>query len=173
MARFFSILVAASLMLTACERKVEFARTPLAEKPRHHAVVEVASVTDGDTFRARLRDKSTVPIRLQGLDCPEVQRNSKCRSIEEKGGPTCDEQIEMGHEATRVALELLAAGSRVTLESAKRHGILPTGGFGRRLAYVRLADGRDFGLEMIRRTACKDFGYRYPHPRSEEYKRAE
>lgn len=146
---------------------------PLAARPVHQAIVEVASVTDGDTFRARLRDGSTVAIRLQGLDCPEVQRNSTCKTIEKKGGMMCDRQIELGHEATGVAIELLPQGSRVTLESAEGEGMLPTGGFGRRLAYVRLPDGRDFGLAMIEKTECKDFGERYPHPRMEAYRRVQ
>ena len=42
--------------------------------------------------------------------------------------------------------------------------------FGRRLAYVRLPDGQDYGMLMIREGRCEDFGWKYPHPRSGTYR---
>lgn len=170
----FSLCVFLSVtLLVGCDRtRRPLESMPLAETPVHGAVVEVASVTDGDTFRARYRDGSTQPVRLQGLDCPEVRRNSTCRRIEKEGGLTCEQQLELGHQASDVARELLPEKSRVVLESAEGEGPLPRGGFGRSLAYARLPDGRDFGEVMVRRTECVDFE-KYPHPRSKIYKAAQ
>ncbi len=38
---------------------------------------------------------------------------------------------------------------------------------------MRLDDGRDYGLVMVRGGHCEDFGWKYPHPRSKEYMKAQ
>ncbi|MFH1177693.1 MAG: thermonuclease family protein, partial [Acidobacteriota bacterium] len=45
--------------------------------------------------------------------------------------------------------------------------------FDRPLRYVRLADGRDFGLVMIQEGFCADYGWKYTHPRGAEYAKAQ
>ncbi len=45
--------------------------------------------------------------------------------------------------------------------------------YNRVLAYIRLDDGRDFGLVLVTDGLCEDFSWKYPHPRSAEYLRAQ
>ena len=38
---------------------------------------------------------------------------------------------------------------------------------------VRMADGRDFGLVMVQEGLCEDFGWKYPHRKGKEYRKAQ
>ncbi len=71
--------------------------------------------------------------------------------------------------ASKAAAKLLKK-KRITLECGKR---CKKDRYGRLLRYVRMEDGRDFGLEMIRMGLCEDFGFKYPHVRGREYLRVQ
>ncbi|MBN2496000.1 MAG: thermonuclease family protein [Deltaproteobacteria bacterium] len=139
----------------------------LGDARRQRAVVE--KVHDGDTIRVRLLSGGggLLKVRLRGIDCPESRHNAKCERDADRGRRGCDWQVPRGEAATRRAVELLE-GRTVQLEC---DGPCRKGSFGRALRYVRLEDGRDFGLEMIRDGFCEDFSFRYPHPRGQQYLR--
>lgn len=134
---------------------------------------KVIRVADGDTFTACLvgPQKGRVKIRVLGIDCPESHINAKCKREEKNGGQSCKEQIPKGKKATLIAKNLLL-GKTIQLESAKGDGSFERGYFGRLLSYVRMTDGRDFGLTMVSQGGCEDFGWKYPHPRSGKYQAA-
>ncbi|MBN1258378.1 thermonuclease family protein [Candidatus Peregrinibacteria bacterium] len=128
---------------------------------------KVTKITDGDTFKVEYAGVG-IPdtIRVKGIDCPESKANKKCKR---DGETACSLQIPKGKKATERAKTLLD-GQTIVLE--------PPGKFerdqnNRLLSYVRLKDGRDFGLVLIREGLCRDFGFRYPHPRAAEYRKAE
>lgn len=123
----------------------------------------VVRVTDGDTFTVKTSEGED-KIRVLGIDCPESSHNAKCERDGKQGRASCDVQVPRGVDAKRVAQNLVE-GKSVTLE-----GPFSRDPFGRRLAYVRLADGRDYGLLMVREGRCEDFGWKYPHPRSAAYR---
>jgi endonuclease YncB( thermonuclease family) len=134
------------------------------------ALARVERVVDGDTVEVRLLDGGgRLTVRLLGIDCPESRPNDKCRRAGRRGGRGCDWQVPRGRRAGRMAREILER-RRVRLECGRR---CRRGGYGRALRYLRLEDGRDFGLEMVRRGLCRDYGHRYPHPRGQRYRRAE
>jgi endonuclease YncB( thermonuclease family) len=129
-------------------------------------------VSDGDTLLVVLPDGQKAAIRVLGIDCPESKRNSKCERDGKEGRPGCDAQVPLGKAATKHAISL-AKGRTVTVETRDGAGATENDAYGRALAYVRLPDGRDFGLVMVREAKCRDFGWRYPHPRMGEYTAAE
>lgn len=134
------------------------------------ALARVVRVVDGDTVEVRLLDGGgRLTVRLLGIDCPESRPNDKCRRAGRRSGRGCDWQIPHGRRAGRLAHEILER-RQVRLECGRR---CRRGGYGRALRYLRLEDGRDFGLEMVRRGLCRDYGHRYPHPRGQRYRRAE
>ena len=137
----------------------------------HKAHVE--RVYDGDTIKVRLLPQGRkLKVRLLGIDCPESHHNRKCERDGRQGRKGCDQQIPLGKKATKRAKELLD-GNNVKLESKKRDGKFKLDVFGRLLAYIRMADGRDFGLVMVKEGLCEDFGWKYPHPRGKEYRKAQ
>ena len=80
-------------------------------------------------------------------------------------------QPPVGMKAAKRAQALIDE-TRVTLEAARADG-KPEWTWDRLLAYVRMADGRDFGLVMVQEGLCEDFGWKYPHKRGTEYKKAQ
>lgn len=142
---------------------------PTPKKPakpplRHMDRVYVVKVKDGDTLRAR-KGEHFYDVRVQGIDCPESKKNGKCMKAGEKA---CETQIPKGRAAGRHAAKILKQ-KVVTLEATQGQGELERGYYRRPLAYVRLGDGSDFGLRMVVETACRDYGHKYPHPRSAQY----
>lgn len=127
--------------------------------------VTITRVADGDTFTVR-DARGEEKVRVLGIDCPESARNAKCERDGRQGRHDCDWQVPRGVEAKRIARALLD-GQAVTLE-----GPFSRDPFGRLLAYVRMADGQDYGLKMVREGRCEDFGWKYPHPRSAQYRSA-
>src|SRR4051812_22112700 len=123
--------------------------------------VKVERVVDGDTFHVVTPDGDDVTIRVLGIDCPESRRVKKCGSYRPR--LSCEDEIKIGKAATVAARKLLN-GARVALEGNKKKDV-----FGRTLSYVRLPDGRDFGLVMIEGGYCRDWSDKYPHPRMREY----
>ncbi len=145
-------------------------------KPRGHrqarpgipdgALAEVARVVDGDTLVVRLVDGGAkATVRVLGIDCPESRWNNKCERDGNQGRHGCKWQVPRGLAASRMAKQILR-GRIVRLACGKKCG---RGGYGRALRYVELEDGRDFGLEMIRRGLCEDYSFKYPHPRQSAY----
>ncbi len=130
--------------------------------------VQVDWVSDGDTVLVRLPDGAKAAIRVLGIDCPESKRNAKCARDGREGRLDCDAQVPLGKAATKYAISLVK-GRSVTVETRDGTGATENDAYGRALAYLRLEDGRDFGLLMVREAKCSDFGWRYPHPRMDEY----
>jgi endonuclease YncB( thermonuclease family) len=127
-------------------------------------------VDDGDTIKVRLLpsgEKQTV--RIQGIDCPESHVNAKCKRGPKEGRHDCAWQVPRGLKASKRAAELMKQKT-VYLECA---GKCTKVRYGRDLRYVRLEDGRDFGLIMIKEGLCEDYGWKYPHPRGGEYKKVQ
>ena len=89
-------------------------------------VVEVASITDGDTFRTTDDER----VRFIGIDTPELQ-GDECFAV----------------AATEHLTELIPPGTEVRLV----HDVDPEDRFERTLAYVeRVSDDLDVGLAMAR-----------------------
>jgi len=134
----------------------------------------VQKVLDGDTLVVRPLGGETreLRVRILGIDCPESHKNPKCRREGNEEGESCAEQIPDGLRAARRVSELID-GTVVRLESGAKAGDFDTGGYGRVLAYIRMEDGRDLGKLLIGEDHCRDYGTKYPHPRHEEYERAQ
>ena len=101
--------------------------------------VGVVSVLDGDTLLVA-RGGSTFKIRLRGVDTPELNSDSEAPP-------------EAYAEDAR-SFTLQSAGLQVGLEYDEACEPNPTpvcvDPFGRSLAYVRLSNGEDLGLELVR-----------------------
>lgn len=132
-------------------------------KLRHGQKAYVEKVIDGDTLKVRVGEHR-YSLRIQGIDCPESKPNAKCKRDVDNA---CEAQIPKGRDASKFAAKLVKQKT-VTLEATSGEGELDHGRYGRPLAYVRLDDGRDFGLEMVKH-GCADYGWKYPHPRSAQY----
>ena len=85
----------------------------------------MTKVTDGDTIRV----SGIGPVRLIGIDTPEVYGEAEC----------------FGREASAFAESLLPLGTRVRY----RVGVEDRDRYGRLLAYVWLPDGRMLNRVMI------------------------
>jgi endonuclease YncB( thermonuclease family) len=92
----------------------------------------VQSVTDGDTIRLSQPFMGTTSVRMLNIDAPELN-----------GGT----QEPWAAEARRTLIELLPAGTPVTLETERTI----TDAFGRLLAHVvRTEDGVNVNVEQVR-----------------------
>jgi micrococcal nuclease len=109
--------------------------------------VSVVRVIDGDTVDVQLPDSTTERIRLIGIDTPEV--------VDPRKPVQC-----YGREASAHAHELLD-GQSVSLELDASQGERDV--FGRLLAYVWLADGRNFGEVMIADGYAHEYTYDQPY----------
>jgi len=136
-----------------------------ADEGVEREVGTITKVSDGDTFHVQTA-AGEIKVRVLGIDCPESSHNAKCERDGRQGRDSCDVQVPRGVAAKRRAADLLD-GRKVTLE-----GPFSRDPFGRRLAYIRMADGQDYGLLMIREGRCEDFGWKYPHPRGTAYRAA-
>lgn len=128
-------------------------------------------IDDGDTFKATvLNSRETIKVRVLGIDCPESSANSKC--IRENGSKAACEKNEvlLGKKALHEGINRLK-GQTVGLQTPA--GTQSKDHYGRTLAYVQTEGGSDYGLHMIQKGFCEDFGYRYPHPRQPEYEAAQ
>lgn len=134
---------------------------------------KVQWVIDGDTFKVcpdgnSCNRNEQISIRLQGLECPE----SSQQACDRKPDADCDDWIPLGKKAKKYAIKKLK-NQKVNLVPTGPGGHFKTGGYNRPLAYVGMPDGTDYGLHMIKKGLCQDFSYRYPHPRSAQYKKAQ
>jgi micrococcal nuclease len=111
---------------------------------------KVTRVVDGDTIRVHYARKND-RVRLIGIDSPEL---GSCYAL--------DATITARH---------LVGGRKVRLlgdmSQAKRDR------YGRLLAYVRLSNGRDLGLELVRAGAAAVYIYDKPFAKLPEYITAE
>lgn len=104
--------------------------------------VRVVEVIDGDTFRVRLPGGDLERVRVVGIDTPEIT----------SGSPDC-----WGPEAAAAARRLLPPQTRVEL--ATDPGQEEYDRYGRRLAFVNIIDGPNFGQTMIERGHARDATY--------------
>ena len=125
---FSHLVLASGLLLVACGSEDD---RPAAGSDRH---ARVTKVTDGDTIRLG----ELGPVRLIGVDTPEVYGGSEC----------------FGREASDFARRLLPLGTRVRY----RVGVDERDPYGRLLAYVWLPDGRMLNRVLVER------GYAQPLP---------
>jgi micrococcal nuclease len=110
----------------------------------------VVHVVDGDTIDVRLT-RSRERVRVLGIDTPEAG--------------TC-----LARQAARETRGLVL-GRRVELRGDDSQPDRDR--FGRRLAYVRLPDGRDLGFQLIAHGLARAFVVGEPFDRLETYRRAE
>jgi len=94
----------------------------------------IVRVVDGDTVNVRLRSGDETPVRLIGIDTPEVYPGIEC------GGP----------QASLSLKRLLPLGTRVRLVSDPTQDRVDR--YGRILRYViKVSDGRDMNEAQVRR----------------------
>jgi len=120
----------------------------------HGKRFEVMRVIDGDTIELRIpdRDRATTRVRLWGVGTPELNLDS-------------DEPPEPGAAAASDFTRESTQGTTVLLE-LQRHQT--RGKYGRLLAYVHLADGRDLNAELIERGYARSDD-RWAHDRVQAY----
>ncbi|MET0864669.1 MAG: thermonuclease family protein [Nakamurella sp.] len=113
----------------------------------------VLSVADGDTITVGI-DGARQRIRLIGIDAPEVS-----------GTPEC-----FGDDASVYAKGILT-GTSVGLVPDPTQDDQDR--FGRLLRYVQLADGTDFGAQLIQLGYAQEYTYDKPYQRQDAYRTAE
>lgn len=111
----------------------------------------VIHVFDGDTVEVRLDTGVTERVRLIGINAPE------------RGACYADR--------ARAAARSLAKDRRVVLRGDATQDMRDR--YGRLLAYVWLADGRDLGYRLIAGGFGKVYVYRVPFERLSAYREAE
>lgn len=139
----------------------------------HKQKVYVEHVIDGDTFWARLgrRRQHRIKIRILGIDAPESSRNAKVVEDAKRKGSSVTAQIRVGNSAKKRVKQLIES-HHVILESPNK-GSIKKDVYGRYLAYVRLKNKGDLGLLLIKEGLAEDFGWKYPHPRKNDYQKAQ
>jgi len=165
-------LIAMLPILAACDMPSTSeaqSKTVTAEEQRK----KVKWVIDGDTFKVcdegdTCKRNEQISIRIKGLECPE-SRKQACKN---KPDADCEDFIPQGKKAKKVAIKTLK-NQMVTLQATGSDGKFESGGKGRKLAFVKMPDGSDFGLTMIEKGLCYDYNFRYPHDRHAEYTAAQ
>jgi micrococcal nuclease len=118
---------------------------------------EVTSVTDGDTIKVLINDK-TETIRLVNMNTPET--------VDPRRPVEC-----MGKEASE-RMSQLVTSKKISLEIDETQ--TDRDRYDRLLRFVFLEDGTDVGLEMIRQGYAESSPYgNSPHKYLEEYKAAQ
>lgn len=131
--------------------------------PPTQELYPVTRVVDGDTFYATV-DGESVGVRIIGMDTPET--------VHPTVGVEC-----YGPEASAAAKARLT-GQSVALIQDPTQGTLQANGlrtdyYGRALFYVQLADGTDYGLEMIQDGLATSYRYNRDYDRQDQYRAAE
>jgi endonuclease YncB( thermonuclease family) len=133
-----------------------------------HAVVE--GIIDGDTVEVKiLSNNQRKVVRIRGIDCPESQKDKKCFHAYLQGKSICGPEVPLGLIAETKTVDTLQYQT-VVLEC---DGECTRGQEGRNLRYIRLKSGKDFGLMLVREGYCHDVSSKYPHPRQQEYRKAQ
>jgi endonuclease YncB( thermonuclease family) len=117
------------------------ALTGMSHQPQKRLIGQIASVTDGDTFRLATGER----IRIAGIDAPEVERGqARCRS-----------EIEQGLSAKALATRLLE-GQTVKFVRVGRS-------YRRTVALVWLGR-KSLSSELIRIGAARPWPHHAPKP---------
>ncbi len=124
-------------------------------RPARGQPATLASVTDGDTVRVVLSDGSNVPVRLIGIDAPEVYSGVECG----------------GREASSYLSSLVAPGDPVVLVVDPSQARIDR--YDRLLRYVDLPDGTDLGERVIGSGWARPYVYDEPFARLDAYRQAE
>jgi len=132
----WSVSVLLSLALAAC--------APAAAAEGQ--TVTVSKVVDGDTVHITDSSGADITLRVIGLDSPETK---KPRTPVQCGGLA----------ATAYAKEMLL-GKRVQLVTDPTQDRVDR--YGRRLGYLRLADGTDYSTEAVRAGVARAYTYDKP-----------
>jgi micrococcal nuclease len=117
----------------------------------------VVNVVDGDTIDVQFENGRTDRVRLIGIDTPEV--------VDPREPVQC-----FGREASARAHELLD-GQSVSVELDQSQGERDR--YGRLLAHVWLADGRNFGEAMIAEGFAHEYTYGLPYLYIDTFKAAQ
>lgn len=148
------LLVVIVWALTSCAHL----GSPAADAAPTATTATVLHVVDGDTIDVRDDTRGRLRIRLLGIDSPETKKRGYTIGC-------------WGPQATEFAIETLA-GQRVALNADPTQDTHDR--YGRSLAYVVLADGRDFAVEAARAGAARSYVYgdkpvsRYPEIKAAE-----
>ncbi|MET0562541.1 MAG: thermonuclease family protein [Gaiellaceae bacterium] len=117
---------------------------PLASGPPNATLARVDHVADGDTLTLRNGQR----VRLVQIDTPEVYFRPEC----------------YGRQASRATKQLLPPGTLVRLLPEPATDRLDQ--YGRLLRYVvRVRDGLDVNVQLVRRGAAAPYFYRGRHGR--------
>ena len=119
-------------------------------------LVDVVSVTDGDTIKVRIGSK-TKTIRFIGIDTPETKDPRKPVQC-------------FGQEASNKMKELVE-NKQVILEGDPSQGELDK--YGRLLRFVFLPDGTNVNLKMISDGYAQEYTYNLPYKYQSEFKAAQ
>lgn len=109
MKKLLSIAVTASLMLSSFTASgVNYSKHLYPDL----IVESIASVYDGDTFRANISDVTpllgdALPIHLRGVDTPEIRGK-------------CDKERLLAHDARSLLFNFLTAATTIELRNIKR-----------------------------------------------------
>ena len=123
------------------------------EKPKEGVFYQVAGITDGDTLKIKIGNK-TEKVRLIGIDTPETQKQKQC----------------YGKEASS-KMQSLAQSKKVRLEADTSQDERDK--YGRLLRYVFLEDGTDVGRTLVSEGYAHEYTYNKPYKYTGEYKLAE
>jgi micrococcal nuclease len=106
----------------------------------------VLYVNDGDTVTVRLAGRREL-VRILGIDAPETEHSPKLAHAAQRAGRTPEEEAALGRLARARLRELAPPGATVVLEFDPGAGERDQ--YGRLLAYLRLADGRQAGALLV------------------------
>jgi endonuclease YncB( thermonuclease family) len=154
------IILAPALALIAGLLTVVGAASPSAAESVQTTLRQTATivkVVDGDTVNVRLRSGGETPVRLIGIDTPEVYPVVDC------GGPQASQSLK----------RLLPVGTVVRLISDPTQARVDR--YGRLLRYViKASDGRDMNRVQIRRGWATIYVYNHnPFKRVADYRLAQ
>lgn len=116
-------------------------------------------VADGDTVKVSIEGKYEF-VRLLGLDAAEIKKSKALQRRAKEHKRSAEQETAAGEAAQVFARSLLHKDSVVCLEYDG--GKAAWDRYGRRLAYIRLNDGTDFGAKMLSSgmvRALRRYGY--------------
>lgn len=151
---WFSAATTAVALVTSCG----YHGPPLAAAGPAPTTATVLRVVDGDTIDVRDDTRGRLRVRVLGIDSPETKKPGYSIGC-------------WGPESARYAADTLA-GQRVAITADPTQDARDR--YGRSLAYVDLADGRDFSVEAARAGMARSYVYEnHPVSRSTEITAAE
>lgn len=150
---FFSL----ALMLFSNDYSINNAQISIESNRNLSETAKILRVVDGDTLKVFVENEQQT-VRIIGINTPET--------VDPRKEVEC-----FGVEASERAKTLLPVGSEVKLESDYSQG--NTDRYGRLLRYVLLADGTDYGQQMISQGFANEYTYDSPYLHQERYRQAE